>query len=143
MSIVQKILLWGSRQSWLERQARRSEFARKSALRFTPGEEIDAALGAVKKFHAAGITSMVHELGENVVDPCEADEATKHYLKAIDCVGEAGQDAQISLKLTHIGLDLGKEKAYRNLVETHRARGRQEQFRLDRYGSKCLYGRNS
>jgi proline dehydrogenase len=122
VSVVQKILLWGSQQSWLERQARRSKFARKSALRFTPGENIDAALGVVKKFHAAGITSMVHELGENVADPNLADEATEHYLKALDCVEEAGEDAQISLKLTHIGLDLGLDKAYRNLAKlTERA----------------------
>ena len=50
MGVVQKMLLWGSQQSWLEKQARRRKFARKSAMRFTPGEDIDAALGAVKKF---------------------------------------------------------------------------------------------
>ncbi len=136
MGVVQKILLWGSQQPWLERQARRCKFARKSALRFTPGEDIDAALDVVKKFHAAGITSMVHELGENVVDPNLADEATQHYLKVIDCVGEAGQDAQISLKLTHIGLDLGTEQAYRNLAKlTERAATKSNFVWIDMEGS--------
>jgi proline dehydrogenase len=136
MSVVQKILLWGSQQSWLEKQARRRKFARKSAMRFTPGEDIEAALGAVKKFQAAGMTSMVHELGENVVDPNLTDEATQHYLKAIDCVGDAGQDAQISLKLTHIGLDLGTEQAYRNLAKlTERAAAKNKLVWIDMEGS--------
>jgi len=86
-------------------------------MRFTPGEDIEAALGAVERFRAGGMTSMVHELGENVLDPNLAEEATQHYLKAIDAVGDAGQDAQISLKLTHIGLDLGTEQAYRNFAK--------------------------
>ena len=132
MGVMQKMLLWGARQSWLEKRVRRLEFARKSASRFSPGEDIDAALGAVKTFHAAGMTSMVHELGENVTDPNLADEATEHYLKAIDCVGEAGQDAQISLKLTHIGLDLGTEQAYRNLAKlTERAAAKNKLVWID------------
>ena len=79
---------------------------------------------------------MVHELGENVVDPQHTDEATQHYLKAIDCVGDAGQDAQISLKLTHIGLDLGTEQAYRNLAKlTERAAAKNKLVWIDMEGS--------
>jgi proline dehydrogenase len=117
MGITRRVLLWCSGQRWLGEQAQKRRFTRKSVLRFMPGEGIESALGAAENFRRHNISTMLYELGENVTEPGQANEATKHYVSALDRIAEGGLDAHISLKLTHLGLDLDVELTYENLVE--------------------------
>lgn len=117
MRITRRILLWCAGKRWLGEQAQKRRFTRKSVLRFMPGEKIEAALDAAERFRESNVTTMLYELGENVTEPEEAEDAKNHYINALDRIAAAGLDAHISLKLTHLGLDLDDGLAYRNLVE--------------------------
>ncbi len=82
-----------------------------------PGEELAAGVEAAMALREQGITSMLHELGENVTDRHEASEATRNYCSALDQIAEAGLDARLSIKLTHLGLDIDDDTTRRNLAE--------------------------
>jgi proline dehydrogenase len=83
--------------------------------RFVAGEAIDEAVDATRVLNRRGIQVALDHLGENVADDKEARAATQDYIKAIDLVKQAGLDANISVKLTALGLDVSKELCEENL----------------------------
>jgi len=108
-------LLAGSQSAWLRRQATRRGFVRRSVSRFMPGESVDDALAAAARLREQGAATILTRLGENISDAGEADEVTGHYLRVLDAVSAQVLDAQISVKLTQLGLDLDRERCFRNL----------------------------
>ena len=116
MSVIRNILLAGSENAWMREHAMRSAIVRRSVSRFMPGERVDDALAAARELHAAGMSSILTHLGENVRDAAEADAVATHYLEVLDRVRDAALDAQISVKLTQLGLDLDTEICRRHVV---------------------------
>jgi proline dehydrogenase len=110
------VLLAGSENTWLRQHAMRSAFVRRSVSRFMPGEQIDDALTAARELHAAGMPTILTHLGENVRDAAEADTVAQHYIDLLDRIRASGVNAQISVKPTQLGLDLGIEICRRHLV---------------------------
>jgi len=109
MTIARSVLLRASRSAWLAEQFRQRAFARRAVRRFLPGEEMSAALGAAAEFGAAGLGSVLTCLGEQVRTPAEAAGVREHYLNLLVAVAARGLPAQISVKLTHLGLDVDRE----------------------------------
>ncbi len=109
-------MLAGSESEWLRTQATRSAVVRRSVNRFMPGERLDDALAAARALHASGMSTILTHLGENVRDAGEADAVASHYLDAFDRIQASGLDAQISVKPTQLGLDLGVDICRRHLV---------------------------
>jgi proline dehydrogenase len=105
MSIARSLLLWGSHNRWLERQARQRAFARRAVRRFMPGEELDAALAAAGDLAARGMGTALTQLGENLANAAEADAVRDHYLGVLDQIAERDLPALISIKPTQLGLD--------------------------------------
>ena len=83
--------------------------------RFVAGEAIDEAVDATRALNRKGIQVALDHLGENVSDEQEARSATQDYIKAIDLVKQTGVDANISVKLTALGLDVSRELCEENL----------------------------
>lgn len=100
----------------MREHAMRTPFVRRSVSRFMPGERIDDALGAARELHAAGMPTLLTHLGENVRDAAEADSVATHYLDVLDRIRASDLGAQISVKPTQLGLDLGDEICRRHLV---------------------------
>jgi proline dehydrogenase len=115
MEPARSVLLWASQNSFLRRRLPRLPFVRRAVLKFMPGETLDAALGAARRFAARSLPTTFTYLGENVATETEADAVTRHYLEVLDRVAEAGLDTEISVKLTHLGLDAGQDLATANL----------------------------
>jgi proline dehydrogenase len=115
MSITRSILLRASRSSWLAEQSRQRAFARRAVRRFLPGEEMSAALAAAADLRAAGIGTVLTSLGEQVRSREEAAAVREHYLELLGAVHARGLPAQISVKLTHLGLDLDAEACLESL----------------------------
>lgn len=115
MSLLRTLFLAASGNAWLRDQATRRSFIRRSVSRFMPGETLDDALRAARTLREQGITTIVTCLGENVTDRSEADAVAEHYLEALDRIAAEGLDAEISVKLTQLGLDLAPEMACRHL----------------------------
>ena len=110
MSLARALLLRASRSQWLAEQFRRRAFARRAVRRFMPGEDVEAALDAASVFAASGIGSIISALGERVNTPAEAESVRRHYATVIDAIQARGLPAQLSVKLTHLGLDVDRER---------------------------------
>jgi len=116
-------LLWASQNRWLRERATRYGFVRRSVSRFMPGEEISDALIAARKLEDQGLGTLLTHLGENVSTAAEAESVTRHYLEALKQVRAAGLDTEPSVKLTHLGLDLGHELCQANVEKIIQAAG--------------------
>jgi proline dehydrogenase len=113
---VRALLLWASTNPWMSERFPRYGFVRRAVRRFMPGEDVKDALAAAAAFQQRRISTILTLLGENVTDDAAAREVIRHYEGVLDEVRRAGLDAEISVKLTHLGLDLGPEKASDNLL---------------------------
>jgi proline dehydrogenase len=107
MHPVRSLLLAASENRWMRANATKLPVFRKAVTRFMPGERLDDALGAAETLRQQdGIATILTRLGENVTELAEADAVTEHYLEAYDRIEERRVDAQISVKLTQLGLDM-------------------------------------
>jgi len=80
-----------------------------------PGESLDAAIGAARRLEQKKLGSVFTNLGENVKDRAEALQVTGHYEEALRRIHESGLNAEISVKLTQLGLDLSPDFCFENL----------------------------
>ena len=110
------MLLRASRSHWLADQFRKREFARRAVRRFMPGEDLAAALDASAEFAAAGIGTVLTQLGEQVRSGAEAQAVRDHYFDVFDQLRERFLPTQLSVKLTHLGLDVGREACARHVL---------------------------
>ncbi|MBI1966864.1 MAG: proline dehydrogenase family protein [Gemmatimonadetes bacterium] len=115
MGVTRNLLLRASRSQWLAAQLRHRAFFQRAVKRFLPGEDLEAALAAAADLAAAGIGTVLTELGEQTTTRAEADAVRHHYHGVLDQVSDRRLPAQISIKLTHLGLDLDSEACLANL----------------------------
>lgn len=85
------------------------------AERFVAGDTLDAAIAVARDLNANGMRVSLDHLGEHVAEMAEADRATDAYLACIDAIEEAGVDANISVKLTQLGMGLDDTVAEKHL----------------------------
>jgi len=90
--------------------------SRRVARRFVAGETLDDAIEAARTLNAAGRSASLDLLGENVSDEAGARGAADGYLAMFDWIAREKLDANVSLKLTQLGLDLS-ETLCQELVE--------------------------
>ena len=114
--MMRRLFLWASENTWLRRRVPRFGFVRRAVSRFMPGEDIEAALGAAAELQKSGIGSVLTLLGENVKDEADTAGVVRHYLDVMEAIHARGLDAEVSVKLTHLGLDLDPALATANLV---------------------------
>lgn len=81
------------------------------AKRYVAGETADEALEVVAALNAKGISATVDNLGENVATESQARSAAAGYTALLDAIEARGLDSGVSLKLTHMGLDLSRKCA--------------------------------
>lgn len=113
---MRQLLLWASRNRFLRERLPRLGFVRRAVRRFMPGEEPEDALRETERLAELGIGTLLTLLGENVEEAAEARQVTEHYLEVLDRVEERGLDAEPSVKLTQLGLDLGRDLALESLL---------------------------
>ncbi len=116
-------LLWASRNNWLRERAARYRFVRRSVERFMPGEQISDAIAAALTLEDQGLGTVLTHLGENVSTSAESESVTAHYLEALSQVRAAGLQSELSVKLTHLGLDLSHELCQANVEKLIQAAG--------------------
>jgi proline dehydrogenase len=117
MALVRSMLLAASQSSWLREHAVNYPFVRRSVSRFMPGETLDEALCAAQKLRDKNIGTVFTHLGENVADRQEARKVTEHYLEVLERIHQQDLAAEISVKLTQLGLDLSPEFCFENLQQ--------------------------
>jgi len=107
---LRAFFLWLSNRRWIARVALRTPVLRGMALRFVAGTTLDQAAGAVTALNGSGASATLDILGESVSDRATADRAAAEYMAAIERIAADGLDANVSIKLTQMGLDLGVEE---------------------------------
>ena len=83
--------------------------------RYVAGENHKAALAVVKSLNNQGFSATIDILGEHVQDISEARQITSEYADLYDEIAENQLDCNISIKPSHIGLDLGENQFLDNL----------------------------
>src|ERR1700733_903421 len=134
--MLRTLLLELSKSDRLRRWITSNGTTRRMAQRFVPGEELAAAIEAARACNKAGMTVSLDHLGENVVTREDAERARGSYTEALEQMATAGVEGNVSLKLTHLGLDLGGEFCAEQLrIVTRRAEELGNFVRVDMEGS--------
>ncbi len=79
---------------------------RRLSSRFVAGMTVEAALEAAARVNAEGIAATLDSLGESVTDPAEARKSADIYHELLDAIQARGLKANVSVKLTQVGMDL-------------------------------------
>ncbi len=107
---LRALFLWLSNRRWLARVALATPLLRRMPLRFVAGTTLDHAVEAVRALNTTGASATLDVLGESVADRASADRAAAAYVKTLERIGAEGLDANVSIKLTQMGLELGVEE---------------------------------
>ena len=104
-----------SENASLRRMAERSAIGQRLSSRFVAGTGVEDALRAAEAVNRSGRSVSVDNLGENVTNAEEARASAQLYHQLLDEIGKRQINANVSLKLTHMGLDVDEGLA-RELV---------------------------
>ena len=134
--MIRTLLLALSGSPRLARWVTRNGASRRMARRFVAGEELDDAVSAARACNQAGMKVSLDYLGENGASAGDARRACDAYLAIFDRVAREQLDANVSLKLTQLGLDLD-ERLCQELVGSilERAAAYGNFVRIDMEGS--------
>jgi proline dehydrogenase len=128
MALARRLLLAASRSAWLARQLRQRAFLRRAVRRFLPGEEPAAALAAAADLAQVGLGAVLTQLGEQVALEAEAQAVRDHYFELLDRVRERALGAELSIKLTQLGLDTDRAACARDVAALARHAARAGSF---------------
>jgi proline dehydrogenase len=79
------------------------------ASRYVAGETLQDAVDTIRQLNAEGAAATVDVLGEEVTDRTKAEAAVAEYLHAIETLVAERLDANVSLKLTLLGLKIDED----------------------------------
>jgi proline dehydrogenase len=106
------------------------------ARRFIAGESMEDTAGPVRALNGRGITASLDFLGENVARSEQAAESVAYYLRLFRFIADNNLDANVSLKLTQLGLDIDTALAEQNMhAILADAQGYGQFVRIDMEGS--------
>ena len=93
----------------------RTHGMRLGASRFVAGETLDECVAALRRLNEQGLHANTTLLGEGVLEPTQTERVVTAYEEVLDRLASEGLRANVALKLTHLGLDIDEELAYRNI----------------------------
>jgi proline dehydrogenase len=113
--MLRSFLISLSKVCWAQRLITNWKFAWRAASRFVAGNSIQEAVLAVKELNAKGMNATLDHLGEGTTTHEEALRATEEVLELLDQIELAALKANVSVKLTQIGMALDMELCAQNL----------------------------
>src|SRR5512140_1765472 len=130
--MLRSFLIYLSKAAWAQNMVTGWGFAWQTASRFVAGTKIDDAIRAIRELNGKGIHVTLDHLGENTSRPEEASEATAAIINALDEIKASDVCANVSIKLTQIGLGLDEALCAQNLERIlARAREHDNFVRID------------
>jgi proline dehydrogenase len=112
MPILRSTFIALSRNSSVRSFSEQSSIGRRMSSRFVAGMEIADALRAAETLNEKGIAATLDSLGESVTNPDEARRAAETYHQLLDAIQSRGLNANVSVKLTQMGLDMDPALTY-------------------------------
>ena len=105
---------------------------RRLAAPYIAGDTLDDAVAIVRRLNGEGKLATIDVLGEEVASPEEATRITAAYYRVLARIESERLDANVSVKLTGLGLELGEELCRANLESlVLDARARESFVRID------------
>jgi proline dehydrogenase len=95
----------------------RSSIGRRVSHRFVAGMTVDEAIAAAAQLNAEGIDVSLDSLGESVLDVAQAEHSAATYHQLLDAIEARKLRANVSVKLTQVGMDIGGPTAGPLLAE--------------------------
>ncbi|HUI90218.1 MAG TPA: proline dehydrogenase family protein [Anaerolineales bacterium] len=130
--MLRSFLIYLSKAAWAQNIVTKWKFAWRTASRFVAGTKIEDAIRAIRELNERNINVTLDHLGENTTTPEEASEATSEILNTLDEIKRDGVRANVSIKLTQIGLGLDENLCAENLERVlSRARVNGNFIRID------------
>ncbi len=134
--MLRAFFVWLSESRTLRAVAERSSIGQRTSSRFVAGTTVEDAMAATRSMNDLGLTVSIDNLGENVTNPEEARQSAALYHKLLDEITARGLKANVSLKLTHMGLDVDEKLAHENVCSlVAHAAGCHNFVRVDMEGS--------
>jgi len=113
--MLRSLFIYLSTAKWARQIVTKWSFAWRAASRFIAGEKLEDAIRVIRALNAKGINATLDHLGEHTTNPEESRQATQDILNVIDAIEAAGVRANVSIKLTQIGLALDEELCAQNM----------------------------
>lgn len=104
--MMRSLFLYLSGAGWARAFVTHFFLARRAARRFIAGETLTEAVDATRALNEKGLMVSLDHLGESVRDRAMALQAVDNYLELLDVIHQYQLDANISVKLTQLGLDI-------------------------------------
>src|SRR5687768_15968181 len=114
--MLRSFLIYLSKAAWAQKLVTSWDLASHAASRFVAGESVDDAIRAVRQLNQRGINATLDHLGEHTSTADEAQRATDDILLILNEIDKGRVKANISIKLTQIGMGLDEEICRQNLV---------------------------
>jgi proline dehydrogenase len=113
---MRSFLISLSRRRSLARIAMGTPVTRTVVARFVAGETLQEALPALAELKRSGLRTTVDVLGESVTSADQAAAGTQSYLATLAALSGAGLDVNVSVKLTALGLEIGRDLCRANVT---------------------------
>ncbi|HVP42454.1 MAG TPA: proline dehydrogenase family protein [Terriglobales bacterium] len=134
--MLRALFIWLSESRSLRGFAERSSVGQRMSQRFVAGTQLEDALRATQTVNQWGASVSIDNLGENVTNIEEARSSAALYHQLLDLIAERQLNANVSVKLTHMGLDVDEKFAYDNVTALVQHAARLKSFvRVDMEGS--------
>jgi len=111
MPVLRSTLIALSKNRTLRRFCEQTRFGRKMSSRFVAGMEIEDALRVAQSLNQQGMLVTLDSLGESVSSATEAHRAAEIYHELLEAIEARKINANISVKLTQMGLELDAKLA--------------------------------
>src|ERR1700722_14728869 len=106
MPLLRSTFIALSQNRKLRRFGERSTLGRKLSSRFVAGMEIEDALRVAEAVNRQGMLVTLDSLGESVTSELEAHASAEVYHRLLDAIAQRKLKANVSVKLTQMGLEL-------------------------------------
>lgn len=113
--MLRRLLLYLSGAGWTRSIATHWGVARRVARRFVAGETLDDAVTVVRNLNGRGLLATLDYLGESVTHAEDTTEVVNTYQTILQRIADEKLESSVSLKLTHLGLDISEDLCQTNL----------------------------
>lgn len=128
---TRSLLLQMAGSKRLESFIKNNRLSAKAASRFVAGETIEDTTAVIHNLNREGASVTLDYLGESVTNEQEIAQVLDTHLRLFQHIRSENLKANVSLKLTAIGLDIDTESCYRNVERLLSAAGSDLFVRLD------------
>lgn len=113
--MMRSFFIFLSKAGWARKIITSWQFAWKMASRFIAGEKLSDAIAVIGTLNAKGINATLDHLGEHTSSPEASRAAAGDIIEALDGIQSSGVRANVSIKLTQIGLKIDRNLCADNL----------------------------